>query len=512
MARPAPAPAVAMAADEPWRNTLLVVAGASVLALIAHRQTVMAAVHVWMHSQTYAFAWILLPVLAYLLWHNRAHLEQVRPAFSLAALAPAALGAALWLAGELANIALVREFALVASLCAIVFAAVGARAFRALLPYLAVLFYMVPAGDVLLEPLKTVAVEIVRTYSAVLGMPFEHDGFSMLIAGKRYIIIDDCAGLGYALAGSFIGLVLGLLIYRRLWRIAALSLAGGIAGVASNALRILTIITYDYLAGSRLSLQQHGYFEAPAVLLAFGSLLFVFSRLRGEGRAERDSATYGGITSSAGTRGASGGARAIATGLATLPIVLVSALSMEAAPTVHAPLVVPANISGWASEDEVPIDWTPHVSTAGVETLTATFRKDARAAALFIAQSNSRREKLSGAALDLAGSTEWLPALEERMVVCDGQRCLPVTHLKLLRRGSKRVRHLYAAYATGAGVVAAPLAFRLRRAWAILTTRGEWGRVIALASDAPHGLASAEVAALISALATRERPSSPETP
>jgi exosortase len=461
----------------------------------------MAAVHVWSHSQTYAFAWIVLPVVGYLLWHNRAHLGEVRPTFSFWALAPAALAAALWLAGELANIAVVREFALVASLCSIVLAAVGARAFRSLLPYLALWFYTVPAGDVLLEPLKTVAVGFVRAYTAILGIPFEHDGFSMLIAGKRYIIIDDCAGLGYAIAGSFIGLVFGLLIYRRLWRIAAFALIGGIAGVASNALRILTIITYDYLAGSQLSLRQHGYFEAPAVLLAFGGLLFVFSRLSAAATQERDSRTDDATHASAW-------ARVMATGLTTLPIVLVSASSLDAESTAPAPLVLPTEAAGWASRETAPIDWHPRVSTPGVESLTATFSKEARAVMVFVAQSSSTREKLSGAALDLAGSLDWLPAVEERMVACDAQRCLQIEHRELLKREVKQVRHLYVAYVTGAGIVATPLAFRLGRAWALLTGRGDSGRVVALASDAPEGLESTEVAALVSALSARAAPGS----
>jgi hypothetical protein len=190
----------------------------------------------------------------------------------------------------------------------------------------------------------------------------------------------------------------------------------------------------------------------------------------------------------------------MATGLTTLPIVLVSASSLDAESTAPTPLMLPTEVTGWTSREAPPFDWNPRVSTPGVESLTATFSKEARAVTVFVGQSSSRREKLSGAALDLAGSLDWLPALEERMVACDAQRCLLITHRKLLRREGKQVRHLYVAYVTGAGVVATPLAFRLGRAWAALTGRGDWGTVVALASDAPEGLESTEVAALVRAL------------
>jgi hypothetical protein len=249
------------------------------------------------------------------------------------------------------------------------------------------------------------------------------------------------------------------------------------------------------LSGSELTLAQHRYFEMPAVVLSFVALLVVFSRLRqpdpraADDTNEPTARRWLKVTAVAGT---------------ALPMLLVSALGPATLPGAAA-LEAPDRVLEWTRQDR-PIDWHPRALTPGVESFVATFSLDGgnRSAALFVAEARSARDKVSGGALELVGTREWLPALEERVEVCAAARCVEVTHLKLLQ-GKQGVRHLYVAYIIGSKVVATPLEFRIGRAWSALRGRRDPARVVAVAADGRPGLTEADVAAFVLVFAPEKR-------
>src|SRR5690606_2653122 len=66
-----------------WGPPLALIAAAVLVTLVAHRQTALGMVELWRRSSTYAYAWLVLPAIFFLLWHNRARLARVRPTCSL---------------------------------------------------------------------------------------------------------------------------------------------------------------------------------------------------------------------------------------------------------------------------------------------------------------------------------------------------------------------------------------------------------------------------------------------
>ena len=140
-----------------WWPLLVAIALGFVAMLIAHSATVAETITTWNRSETYKFAWAVLPTLVYLLWHNRQRLAMLTPSPSASGIVAATACGALWIAGDLLNIAEGRQLALVAAICAVVLAAVGWSVFRALLPFLCLLVFLVPTGRFLLAPLKQIA-------------------------------------------------------------------------------------------------------------------------------------------------------------------------------------------------------------------------------------------------------------------------------------------------------------------------------------------------------------------
>jgi len=142
----------------------------SVLVLLAsYWQTIAETVAQWQANSAYQFAWIVIPTLLYLLWHNRNQFKQHPATGSLLGIPAAALCAALWMAGDMVDIALLRQVALVLGVIAIVLAATGVRLFVALLPTLSVLFFLVPLGDLLLGPLKSALINFIEVFTTLTG-------------------------------------------------------------------------------------------------------------------------------------------------------------------------------------------------------------------------------------------------------------------------------------------------------------------------------------------------------
>src|SRR5690606_34526639 len=52
-----------------WGGTLPLIAVAALLTLIAHRETALGMVELWSRSRTYAYAWLVLPAVFFLLWN-----------------------------------------------------------------------------------------------------------------------------------------------------------------------------------------------------------------------------------------------------------------------------------------------------------------------------------------------------------------------------------------------------------------------------------------------------------
>ena len=188
-----------------------------------HAETVAHAVSVWNSSDTYQIAWVVLPTLAYLIWHHRARFGAAPLTGSALGVLAAGVCAVLWMAGDLMNIAEARHFALVAGICATVYAALGWPFLRMVAPFLTLLVFLVPTGTFLLTPLKYAVIGFAKAFAFLTGIPFENEGFRIYVGAQRYVVIDACAGLPYVLMGLFLGLTLGLLLYRRWWRIAALT-------------------------------------------------------------------------------------------------------------------------------------------------------------------------------------------------------------------------------------------------------------------------------------------------
>ena len=178
--------------------------------------TVASAVKLWWGQPTYNYAFLILPISAYLVWRKRDEVRAETPSGSLWGVVTVAIFALLWLVSDVAEINEGRHIAFVGMLLGILLACLGWRIFKILsFPFL-YLWLLVPTGTVLLPLLQQIATYISSEIVRWFGIPVYVEGFFIEVPSGRYHIEPGCAGLNFILATVALAPLYAYLLYRSL--------------------------------------------------------------------------------------------------------------------------------------------------------------------------------------------------------------------------------------------------------------------------------------------------------
>ena len=158
----------------PYHLALLGTAAALILALFWRDVTHL--VEIWWTSTTYGHCLFIGPVVGWLVWQRRHELSKLTPAAWWPGLILVAAGGFLWLLGESATVALIRQMGLVATLEGLVVTLLGPMVARGLLFPLVYAWFLVPFGAELEKPLQQITVAIVMPLLDWSGIPASADG------------------------------------------------------------------------------------------------------------------------------------------------------------------------------------------------------------------------------------------------------------------------------------------------------------------------------------------------
>ena len=450
---------------------------------------------VWRGNESYQYAWLVLPMMVYVLVSRQGPAAlPVDPRPGFGGVAVVMLAAVCWGAAALMNIDVGRQFALVLAIHGVAMSALGWRAYRRLFPVLALMFLMIPSGDLLQPVLRMLTVKAIELFALAAYLPHSVDGFVVFIGTHRYIVIDECSGLSYVLLATFLGYCFGLLLYRSFARIAALALFGALLGFVSNVVRVDIIVMIDWLRDSQMDLGAHGTIQWIALLATLGLLFVVLARLQGDGPA---------VVEEAAAPVPANANRKLAPVIAGLSGLLIagSAAALPAtdtaAPHRTAAAAFPQSLAGWTRVDAVA-RWAADMqrSTESVET---TYRRDARQMHVIVVDALSPTAKLQPGELVLRDKGAWREKQVQRVSGCIAAGCVPLVHVTWQRDKGHDLRHVYYAYSVGAFITDSQLALRVAHGWDRLTAVQDQPRMTAFISD--DGAAdSDEIAAAFLAL------------
>lgn len=243
----------AAALPNPWRQPLLALA--LVLAVLGtlYADTVVAMVTIWSRSETFAHAFLVPPISAWLIWRRRHDLAMLTPQPQPLVLLAMAAFAIMWLLSELVVVNAGAQFAWVAMLVLAVPAVLGFQVAHAILFPLVFLFFAVPMGEFMLEPMMDWTADFTIAALQLSGVPVYREGLNFVIPSGRWSVVEACSGVRYLIASFMVGTLFAYLNYRS-WKRRALFMAVSIAvPIVANWLRAYGIVMLGHLSGNTIA-------------------------------------------------------------------------------------------------------------------------------------------------------------------------------------------------------------------------------------------------------------------
>lgn len=215
--------------------------------------TAVTMVGIWYRSETFAHAFLVPPISAWLIWRLRHKLQSTQPFAAPWVLVPMALVSAVWLVGELAVVNALTQFALVALLVLGVLLVLGTAVARVITFPLAYLFFAVPVGEFLLPVLMEGTADFTVAALTWTGVPVYREGLQFVIPSGNWSVVEACSGVRYLIASLVVGTLFAYLNYRsptRRWIFAGVSIA---VPIVANWLRAYMIVMLGHLSNNRIA-------------------------------------------------------------------------------------------------------------------------------------------------------------------------------------------------------------------------------------------------------------------
>jgi exosortase/archaeosortase family protein len=376
-------------------------------------------------------------------------------------------------------------------------AALGTKAYRSLFPVLALLFLMVPAGDILLPVLMTATVQSMALFPILAGLPYGIDGFVITVAGRHYVVVEACSGLALVTTATFLGYSIGLLMFRSPVRALLLALFSATLAFLCNAARVNAIVIVDYLRGSQMEVAAHTPIQWLALAALLAGLFYVVHRTASDKAIDRSEEP---ARSVAGSAYRFAPVIAGAAGLLVTGSVLAFASDASLAHAPHPPSQ--PSFAGWAPGPGQPA-WADDAAT-GIRSLRMTYVRGGATLEAAIVEAATPAAKLTEAVLLPADTASWHRRGASARQVCAQGRCLDVVHATWVRQEKTQWRHAYYLYSTGSFASGSKLMVRAMHGWQRLTRAPSASRLVGLVASAE--LDPAEATAVLQGLLAQDAP------
>ena len=239
--------------NEPLRPTLPlhrfgVAAAVLLLLLLMFQDTAVAMASIWLRSSTFTHALLVPPIVGWLIWRQRDVLsaQRVRPMPWM--LVPMAAVCLLWLLGDLANVSALTQLALVTLIVMSVPALFGMAVTRAILFPLGFLYFAVPLGDFMLEPMMAWTADFTVFALRLSGIPVYREANQFVIPSGSWSVVEACSGVRYLIASFMVGTLFAYLNYRSMKRRVVFMAASIVVPIIANWLRAYLIVMAGHLS------------------------------------------------------------------------------------------------------------------------------------------------------------------------------------------------------------------------------------------------------------------------
>ena len=240
-------------AADVWIYPLIALGLAALVSLILLRSTAISMVKIWYGSSTYSYGFVVVPIVAFLVWRRRKELKTARPVTSVFGLALMLFFAVIWVVSDVADVQLTQQIAFIGLLEALVWTFLGRPAVRILRFPLLFLFFAVPAGESLVGPLQRFTAVFTVNALRLSGIPAVQDAFVISTPSGDWRIAEACSGIRYLTSSIVIGVLFAGVALRGWKRRLALVLISASVPILANALRAYLLILLAYFSNNRIA-------------------------------------------------------------------------------------------------------------------------------------------------------------------------------------------------------------------------------------------------------------------
>lgn len=442
-----------------WRRALVQLSFALALALIALWPTALSMAGLWAGAESYQYAWLVLPMFIYVVgWYHRDRILALAPRPDALGLPVIAVAVAGWSLATLVDIQLGQHLAFVLVLQGIALCALGRTVYRQLFPILALLFLMVPCGDLLQPLLRELTVRWIEWFTVLFGLPHSVDGFMVYVGEHRYVVIDPCSGLTFVTLAGFLGYSFGLLLFNSFGKILALAAVGATLGVLTNALRVWLIVGIDWLQGSQMDMAAHLDLQWLALLSALALLFYLTARLA-------SAAGAGEWPSSAPGRASRWRPAGFAPLIAGILVLLVATPIQR--------LQAHGTASGF---DSLQLLANTHPQSRWLQGKTGEGRTllipQNSQLEIIVAEPLAYRSRVDESVFDPEGDRRWRHTATNRFTGCIDDICTQFVHKTWNTKGLEETRHALYTYYVDDTTTDSKLIYRLASGWNRIAAKG----------------------------------------
>jgi len=261
-------------ASIPWVGVVIIVALS--ITLLTFWRTAAAMVHTWANNRSYSQGFIVPPLAIFLTWRRRWKVFCERPQPFIPGFLLLAVLAFAWLVGNVGDVLLIQEVALIAMLGAMVWTVAGTAVTRQLIFPLGVLFFAVPFGSELLPVLQQFTASFAAAALQFSGVPQVLENHMISVPSGSWQVAEACSGLGFLTASILIGVLLAGAVFRTWKRRIAYVALSVVVPIVANGIRAYGIIMLSYWSDNRIAagIDHMVYGTALFTLISVGLIAF----------------------------------------------------------------------------------------------------------------------------------------------------------------------------------------------------------------------------------------------
>lgn len=441
----------------------------------------------WSHSANFAHGYLILAIVLWLVWRQRATLQTLVPQTEWRGLPVLLLLSMVWLVADIAEINAAKQMAWVAMIPTLVWTILGREIFSHLLFPLGYLFFGVPFGEFLIPPLQDVTAAFTVNALQLINIPVLVEGRFFLIPSGSFEVADACSGTRYLISSVALGTLFAYLNFHALWRRVLFVLFAAVFAIIANGVRAFSIVMLAHLSDHQIAVGfDHIVYGWVFFFVLVLSLFWVGAKFRDDVIAVPVAAAL--VRAVPGTSPLHLMGMVVSVGVLLFIAPLMARTVYAITDLPPSKIVLPEGIGGWRGPLSAQDAWEP-VFPGASDTQRGEYRREQTTVYVFTARYAGRTE--GGQQISVANSffdpTQGRRIAEQELTVTlPAQEPLPIHATQITWQQAPRL--LWHWYEIGGHPVIRPLQFKIRQTRARLLRADTSSSVVILSTVGEQGV------------------------